>query len=179
MIKQIAKPIGSLRRVYLGSSEGSLLVDQPKATPGINIHLHEVTTLSGPPRPTTPTDSSVRMTKAHIPDCGNDRRPGSDQGSIRGLQLGSALHVPTSPTGKLVGRSGPAYHLTPKVGAEDNDEHRGQLIIHGQPLLPQGVTVPSVMAAGRHYSTYMSSRRDGAYVIMIQPARCHTRFIRI
>jgi hypothetical protein len=64
-----------------GSPTGSLLVDQPKAALGTIVRLHEATTSSGPSRSTTPTDSSVRMTKVHIPDCGNDRRPGPYQGS--------------------------------------------------------------------------------------------------
>ncbi|PUZ75407.1 hypothetical protein GQ55_1G165400 [Panicum hallii var. hallii] len=54
------------------------------------------------------------MTKAYILDCGNGQRPGPYQGSDRGLQLGSALHMLASPTGRLVGRPGPAYQRVPK-----------------------------------------------------------------
>jgi hypothetical protein len=52
-----------------GSPAGSLLLDRPKAAPGTSARLHEVTTSSGLPRPPTPTDSKVGMTKAYVPNC--------------------------------------------------------------------------------------------------------------
>jgi hypothetical protein len=58
-------------------------------------------------------------------NCGSDWRLGPYQGSDQELRLGSALHVPTSLTGRLVGRIGPAYQRAPGVGAEDKDEPQG------------------------------------------------------
>jgi hypothetical protein len=65
------------------------------------------------------------MIKVHVPNCMNIK------GSIRGFRLSSVLHVPTSLTSRLVGRPYPAYLRTLKVGAEDKDEPRDQLVIHG------------------------------------------------
>jgi hypothetical protein len=52
-----------------GSPVGSLLIDQSKTASRTGTHPYKATTLSGPSRPTTPTDNSVEMTKTHILDC--------------------------------------------------------------------------------------------------------------
>jgi hypothetical protein len=54
------------------------------------------------------------MTKVHIPDCGKGQRPDPYQCSDQGLRLGSALRVPASPIGGLVGRPFPAYQRPPE-----------------------------------------------------------------
>jgi hypothetical protein len=108
-----------------GVPAGPHHIDQSKAPRGTSTHPYRATTLFGLSRPTTPTDNLVGMTKAHVLDCGNSRRLGPYQHADRGLQLGSALHVPTSPTDKLVGRLGLAYQRAPGVGMKDKDEPRG------------------------------------------------------
>jgi hypothetical protein len=81
------------------------------------------------------------MTKVHIPDRENGRRPGpyQDIDRDRELRLGSTLHMPASPTGGLARKPGPTYQRALGVGAEDKAESWGQLLVHVQPLPPQGL----------------------------------------
>jgi hypothetical protein len=108
------------------------------------------------------------MTKAHIRDCRNSQSPGPYQCSDWRLRLGSALHVPAS---RPVGRPGLAYKRALGVCAEDKDEPRGQLVVHGQPLPQQGLQSPLLWQRG---ATILSSRpreRTGCNVIMIRLIR--------
>jgi hypothetical protein len=129
----------------LGSQAGPPLIDWSKAAPGTSTCPYRATTSSRLSQSTTLTNNSVGMTRAHILDCGNGWRLGPYQGADRGLQLGSALHVPASPTDRLVGRPG--------LGST----------CRTRPSTPStGITVPSTMAAECHYSICPSSRKDGA-----------------
>jgi hypothetical protein len=151
------------------SPADSPLVGQSKAAPGIGARPYRVTTPSGPSRPTTPTDNSVGMTKAYNIDCGNGRRLDPYQGADRGLRPGSALHVPASPTGRLVERPGPTYQRTPGVGTKDKDEPWGQPVIHGQPLPPRGLQSPLLWQQGTTILPVRPHERTGQNIIMIWP----------
>jgi hypothetical protein len=144
--------------------------------PGTSSHPYRATTSSGSSRPTTPTDNSVGMTKAHILDCGNGQRLGPYQGTDRGLQLGFALCVPASPTGRLVERPGLAYQRALGVGTKDKDEPWGQPVVHGQPLPPRGLQSPLLWQQGVTILPARPHERTGRNVIMIWPERPPSRW---
>jgi hypothetical protein len=122
-----------------GSPVDSPLVDQSKTVSGRSTRSYRATTSSGLSRPTTPTNNSGGMIKVHILNCVNDRRLGPYKSADQRLRLGSALRVPASPTGRLVGRLGLAYQRAPGVGTKDKDEPRGPPVVHGQPLPQRGL----------------------------------------
>jgi hypothetical protein len=111
------------------------------------------------------------MTKARILNYGSGRRMGPYQGANQGLQPCSALHVPTSPTSRLVGRLGPAYQRALRVGTKDKDEPRGQPVVHGQPLLPRGLQSLLPWQQGTTVLPAHPRERMGQNVLMIRPER--------
>jgi hypothetical protein len=169
-----------------GSPAGSLFIDQPKAAHGTNTHLHEATTSSGPPRPTTPTDSSVGMTKAHVPDHG--RR--SETRSIPWLRLKTPWLRLNTPI---------RLHLTYVARVNIPDRHarsEGQALRTSGPLgqvrrirmslgvnlsytanhsfqASTGVTVPSAMAAGDTIPPTHPREGMGRNIIMTRRTRLH------
>jgi hypothetical protein len=95
------------------------------------------------------------------------------EGRDRRLRLGYALHVPASPTDRLVGRPGPAYQQALGVGAKDKDEPWGQPIVCGQPLPPRGLQSPLLWQQGTTILLARPRERIGRNIIMIQPDRPH------
>jgi hypothetical protein len=119
-------------------------------------------TFSRPSRPTVPTcrDRSAGAS-ARVPDRCDDQDLGPHYGSDLKRQPNSATHVSLSPTDQVEGPPGLAHWPFSGPGAEDKDGHARVNLPYRLTTPLTGVTLPLTAAAGGHYFTCPSSRRDG------------------